>query len=228
MIPAPLLRANQISKTFGRTNVLVNAHFSVNAGEILGLIGPNGAGKTTLFEILAGLLEADSSEVSFNGQPLAPQERKRALFYLPDAIRPWPDQTVRWALRFFEATGIAEALQLRSLMGSRIASLSKGELKRLLLAIALNAPQPLLLLDEPFDGLDFRQTREVMKLLRAHSAEGKTFFLSIHQLTDASRICGRFVLLSAGRVAGEGTLEELRTQAGVAQGGLEEVFLALT
>ena len=223
-----MLQATHISKTFGRTNVLDKVGFSVHEGEIAGLIGPNGAGKTTLFEILSGLLDADSGEVSFQGKPLAPHERKEALFYLPDAIRPWPDQTVRWALRFFEATAIAETLLLNNLMGSRISSLSKGELKRLLLAIALNAPQPLLLLDEPFDGLDFRQTQDVMKLLRAHTAKGKTFFLSIHQLTDASRICDSFVLLTGGRVAGEGTLEALRLQAGVAQGGLEEVFLALT
>ena len=223
-----MLRANNISKTFGRTNVLDKIGFSVHEGEILGLIGPNGAGKTTLFEILSGLLEADSGEVSFHSKPLAPHERKQAMFYLPDAIRPWPDQTVRWALRFFEATAIAEALQLNGLMSSRISSLSKGELKRLLLAIGLAAPQPLLLLDEPFDGLDFRQTQDAMKLLRAQSLRGKTLFLSIHQLTDASRICDRLVLLSGGRVAGEGSLEELRMQAGVEQGGLEEVFLALT
>jgi ABC-2 type transport system ATP-binding protein len=223
-----LLRATNISKTFGRTNVLDRVGFSVHAGEIVGLIGPNGAGKTTLFEILSGLLEADSGEVSFRGQPLAPHERKQALFYLPDGIRPWPDQTVRWLLRFFNASAMTEALQLNSLTDSRISSLSKGELKRLMLAIALPAPQPLLLLDEPFDGLDFRQTQHVMNLLRAHSANGKTLFLSIHQLTDASRICDRLVLLSGGRVAGEGTLGELRMQAGVEQGGLEEVFLALT
>ncbi len=223
-----LLRATKISKTFGRTNVLDKAGFSLHEGEIVGLIGPNGAGKTTLFEILSGLLEADSGEVLFQGKPLAPHERKQALFYLPDGIRPWPDQTVRWLLRFFDATAMTEALQLNGLTRSRISSLSKGELKRLLLAIALLAPQPLLLLDEPFDGLDFRQTQDVMKLLRAQSAKGKTLFLSIHQLIDASRICGRLVLLSGGRVAGEGTLEELRAQAGVDQGGLEEVFLALT
>jgi ABC-type multidrug transport system ATPase subunit len=110
-----------------------------------------------------------------------------------------------------------------------VRSLSKGERKRFLLALGLLAPQPLLLLDEPFDGLDLRQTREVIGLLRDAAARGKTLFLSIHQLTDAARACDRFVLLSDGRVVGEGTLAELRGRSGVAaESGMEEVFLALT
>jgi ABC-2 type transport system ATP-binding protein len=106
--------------------------------------------------------------------------------------------------------------------------LSKGEAKRLLLALGLLTPQPVLLIDEPFDGLDLRQTKEVMALLQAHARRGRTLFVSIHQLTDAARLCDRLVLLSAGRVVGEGTLNELSTDAGLPGSGLEEVFLALT
>jgi ABC-2 type transport system ATP-binding protein len=121
-----------------------------------------------------------------------------------------------------------EGLALNQLMGSSIGSLSKGELKRTLLALGLLTRQELLLLDEPFDGLDLRQTREVMDSLKNHARRGRTLFLSIHQLTDASRVCDRLVLLSAGHVVGEGTLNQLRAKAGLNQGGLEEVFLALT
>ena len=85
----------------------------------------------------------------------------------------------------------------------------------MLLAIGLLTPHPLLMLDEPFDGLDLRQTRDVMQVLRASAADGRTLFLSIHQLGDAARICDRFVLLSGGRVVGEGTLDELRAKAGL-------------
>jgi ABC-type multidrug transport system ATPase subunit len=232
-----LLTAKGISKRFGANAVLQDASFSVLDQEVLGLIGPNGAGKTTLFECLAGLIPTDSGEVAFRGQRLEPAHRKQSLFYLPDGIRPWPDQTVAWVLSFFEAlfgrpkgegAGLAEALQLGALMKSRVGSLSKGESKRALLAMGLLTPHPLLLLDEPFDGLDFRQTREVMALLQAVPAKARTLFLSIHQLTDASRVCDRLVLLSRGQVVGEGTLAELRTQAGLTEGGLEEVFLALT
>lgn len=232
-----LLTAKGISKRFGPNLALQDASFTIRDHEVLGLIGPNGSGKTTLFECLAGLIPTDSGEVRFRGRSLAPAHRKEALFYLPDGIRPWADQPVAWVLAFFEAlharpqgegAALAAALKLEGLMKSRVGSLSKGELKRVLLALGLLTPHPLLLLDEPFDGLDFRQARDVMALLRAIPAQGRTLFLSIHQLTDASRVCDRLVLLSRGQVAGEGTLPELRNQAGLAEGGLEEVFLALT
>ena len=113
----------------------------------------------------------------------------------------------------------------------RIGTLSKGQRKRVLLAMGLLTSQPILLADEPFDGLDLRQTREAAAVLRAHAARGRTLFLSIHQIADAARVCDRFVLLSGGRVCGEGTLEELTAaspgNAGV-RATLEEVFLALT
>jgi ABC-2 type transport system ATP-binding protein len=89
------------------------------------------------------------------------------------------------------------------------------------------------MLDEPFDGLDLRQTRDVMALLRRQVERGRTLMLSIHQLVDAARVCDRLILLSDGRVVGEGTIDELRAQANLNDGrfpeaGLEEIFLALT
>ncbi len=204
---------------------------------MLGLIGPNGSGKTTLFECIAGLTPVESGLVEFRGDVLAAAHRKDRLFYMPDAIRPWADQTVRWVLGFFEnlfrrpkgeGAALAESLKLDSFMRTSVGSLSKGELKRVHLALGLLTPHPLLLLDEPFDGLDYRQARDVMALLRTYPAKGRTLFLSIHQLTDAARVCDRLVLLSKGHVAGEGTLPELRQKAGLSDGGLEEVFLALT
>jgi ABC-2 type transport system ATP-binding protein len=232
-----LLNAYGISKRFGRNLALQDASFSIGTNEIVGLIGPNGSGKTTLFECVAGLIPADSGTVEFHGQRLTPSHRKEKLFYLPDGIRPWPDQSVGWLLSFFEAlyggskgaaARLAGSLKLEGLMKSRVGSLSKGELKRTLLALGLLTPHPLLLLDEPFDGLDYRQTRDVMDLLRSIPSQGRTLFLSIHQLGDASRVCDRLVLLGRGRVAGEGTVTELRAKAGLAEGGLEEIFLALT
>jgi ABC-2 type transport system ATP-binding protein len=231
-----LFAVEGISKQYPPRWVLREAGFSVRPGEVLGLIGPNGAGKTTLFECLAGLTPSDGGVVRFRQQVLVPARRKDALFYLPDGIAPWAAQSVRWALGFFEqlyhsdTTGaeLSAELKLDHLLASRIGSLSKGERKRLLLALGLLTPQPLLMLDEPFDGLDLRQTRDVMALLRRHTARGRTLMLSIHQLNDAARVCDRLVLLSEGRVVGEGALDDLRAQARLSEGGLEEIFLALT
>jgi ABC-type multidrug transport system ATPase subunit len=232
-----LFTISGISKHYAKRWVLRDVGFNVQQGEVLGLIGPNGAGKTTLFECLAGLIPDDGGAVIFGEQPLAAARRKEALFYLPDGIAPWAAQSVRWTLRFFEklyrnpeadGTTLAGELKLEHLLNARIGSLSKGERKRLLLALGLLTPQPLLMLDEPFDGLDLRQTRDVMALLRRHTERGRTLMLSIHQLNDAARVCDRLVLLSEGNVVGEGTIDELRAQASLSAGGLEEIFLALT
>lgn len=97
-----------------------------------------------------------------------------------------------------------------------------------MLALALIAPHPLLLMDEPFDGFDLRQTRDAMTLLRGVARSGRTLLLAIHQLRDAARVCDRFVLLAEGRVRGVGTFSELRAQVENPAAELEEVFLALT
>ena len=232
-----LLTVEGVTKRFGNRLVLQDVGFSVRSGEVLGLIGPNGSGKTTLFECLAGLIPANAGTIKSNNKELAPSRRKDALFYLPDAIFPWAEQSVRWILGFFkklyrssgqDLSALMGPLRLEELMNSRIGSLSKGERKRVLLALGLLTPQPLLMLDEPFDGLDLRQTRDVMKLLKAQTT-GRALMLSIHQLIDAERVCDRLVLLSAGRVVGIGSLAELRAKANLPEAsGLEDIFLALT
>jgi ABC-2 type transport system ATP-binding protein len=142
--------------------------------------------------------------------------------------RPWHGES---GFSRTSVTDIVRELDLEPLLDSPIGTLSKGQRKRALLAIGLLTPQPILLADEPFDGLDLRQSRDVARVLRAHAAAGRTLVLSIHQITDAARVCDRFVLLSGGRVRGEGTLDELSAVAaahGVPSAALEEVFLALT
>jgi ABC-2 type transport system ATP-binding protein len=232
-----LLTVEGITKYFKRRRVLDQVSFSVDHGEVLGLVGPNGSGKTTLFECLAGLMPANDGTIRASQRTLSPPERKQTLFYLPDAIFPWAEQPVWWVLRFFknlhqrtehDASALIDQLRLEELMKARIGSLSKGERKRLLLGLGLLTSHPLLMLDEPFDGLDLRQTRDVMKLLKSHAANGRTLMLSIHQLIDAGRVCDRLVLLSAGRVVGEGTVAELRTRTKLNGADVEEIFLALT
>jgi ABC-2 type transport system ATP-binding protein len=236
-----LLRARNLTKRYGRFTALSDVSFSIREGEVLGLIGPNGSGKTTLFECMGGVLPLDAGSLTRDGRPLSVRERTTTLFYLPDAITPWPSQAVRWAidftLGFFGGRAhlrdeVIERFELPPLLDVAIGNLSKGQRKRALLAIGLLMPQPLLLADEPFDGLDLRQSRDVAQTLRSYASAGRTMFLSIHQIRDAARVCDRFVLLSSGRGCGEGTLDELSALAaarGAAPGSdLEEVFLALT
>ncbi len=230
-----LLRVENISKRLGRHPVLREIDFSVHSGEILGIIGPNGAGKTTLMECLTGLLPMDTGEIYWNNRSIAPQSAKQVMFYLPDGILPYPEQPVESVLRFFQRMFganqerlefLVDRLDLSADLAKRVDSLSKGFQRRVLLSIGLLSPQPLLILDEPFDGFDLRRTLGVMRLLR-ETLTGRTLLLSIHQLTEAEKICDRFLLLNDGRVAALGSLAELQKQAAVQGGGLEEVFLAI-
>jgi len=232
----PLFEVHGLSKRFGEIAALAGVSFHVRAGEVLGLIGPNGAGKSTLFECLGGVLPCDSGSIHSGGRLVSLRERPALLFYVPDGIAPWPAHPLGWALDFTAGflrgragmrDELVDQLGLRGFLRQPVGTLSKGQRKRALLAIGLLSPQPALLIDEPFDGLDLRQAREIAVALRAHAARGRTLFLSIHQIDEAARVCDRFVLLSSGRVCGEGTVPELAARAGAPE-NLEEVFLALT
>jgi ABC-2 type transport system ATP-binding protein len=232
-----LMEVAGLAKQYGEQRALADISFAVNAGEVLGLIGPNGAGKTTLMEAIAGVIPADGGRILWQGQPLGLPHRRDLLFYLPDGLRPWDDQYVFRVIAFFTSTygraesAVAEVVRMLGLapvLRKRVHALSKGYSRRLMLALALLTPHPVLLMDEPFDGFDLRQTREIMGVLREVANNGRTLVLAIHQLIDAERVCDRFVLLVAGRIRGIGTLVELRAQTAMPSAGLEDVFLALS
>lgn len=231
------LRVENLSRRHGAFWALRDASFATSPGEILGLIGPNGSGKTTLFECVAGISAPTGGRIFVQDNLVEPERRKDYLFLVPDNIHPWPEQTVACTLRYvsrmharaddaFEE--LLGDLALTSLRHARLGELSKGEHRRVMLAIGLLTPQPILLLDEPFDGLDLRQTRDAIALLRTHAKRGRTLFLSVHQLTDAEHVCDRLLLLSGGKIVGDGTMSALRQSVGNSSATLEDIFLALT
>jgi ABC-2 type transport system ATP-binding protein len=237
-----LVRIQGMSKTFGQVRALRDVGFSIRSSEFLGLIGPNGAGKTTLFECLAGVQAADTNEFMQNPKSAEHFRPSSLLFYVPDGIAPWPDQSVGWVLDFSMGfycgrrdlyEDVIRDLSLKELLPFRVGDLSKGQRKRVLIALGLLMPQPILLIDEPFEGLDLRQSREVSAVLQRQVSFGRTLFVSIHQISDAAKICDRLVLLSSGSVVAEGTGEELTALAAsrlesIPPSDFEEVFLALT
>ncbi|RLB66774.1 MAG: ABC transporter ATP-binding protein [Deltaproteobacteria bacterium] len=233
----PGLSVDRIKKKFGTYQVLDNISFTVIPGEILGLIGPNGAGKSTLLECMTGLLPVESGTVRWQGKNLSLEQRQQLLWYQPDNILPFASQQVMTTLAFFRQVHgastadlklLIDGLELSSMLGKSLHELSKGYRHRVLLAVALLSRQPLLMLDEPFDGFDLKQSLSVMDLLRQCRAD-RTMILSIHQLSEAEKICDRFLLLDQGQMMGIGTLNELACQVGLNSGTtLEEVFLAIT
>ena len=235
--PSDILRVINLAKRYGDERVLEEITFSVTEGDVLGIVGPNGAGKTTLLEVLAGLIHADSGNLLWRGETLPASRRKEAMFYLPDGVRPYRDHLALDVVSFFagvyrqsasEAGAVITSVELAPVLRKRVGALSKGYNRRLLLALGLLTPQKVLLMDEPFDGFDLRQSRNIIQVLRSEAARGRTLILAIHQLADAERVCDRFLLLAGGKVRGIGTLRELRTQAALPDGSLEDIFLALT
>jgi ABC-2 type transport system ATP-binding protein len=233
-----LLRVEGLAKEIGQSDILVDINFEIRENEILGLIGPNGAGKTTLMECLAGL-RPRTAGAFYLGDELPPEWNPKGLmFYLPNNVQPYAELYTIEVLQFFGNLYdvdprrwqriVVDELSLVPVLQKRVNALSKGNMQRLLIALALMSPQPLLALDEPFDGLDLHQTRAMMSILRNLRAQSRTLLLCIHQLADAERICDRLLLLSAGRIIGMGTLDELRSQTQLPRGTLEEIFLALT
>jgi len=232
-----VLQIASLTKFYGEQLALEDVGFSLQAGEILGLIGPNGAGKTTLLEAIAGLLPVDSGQIRFRDQLLPPNRRRDVIFYLPDGVRPYADQTTEQVLAFFagvyrrssgNVSEIVSTVGLRPALAKRIHALSKGYNRRLIIALGFLTRHPILLMDEPFDGFDLRQTRDMMGVLGRVASDGRTLLLSIHQLRDAEQACDRLVLLADGRVRGVGTLEELRRRTNHPGANLEDIFLALT
>ena len=186
---------------------------------------------------IAGLLPINSGRVTWRGRLLSSKQRREAVFYLPDGVRPYSDQFVVRVLAFFgdtyrrtrrELADIIASVGLGPVLAKRVHALSKGYNRRLIIAIGLIAPHPVLLMDEPFDGFDLRQTREMMAVLRREAQAGCALLLSIHQLPDAEAVCDRFALLADGRIRGTGTLAELRARIGEPHAALEGIFLALT
>ena len=233
-----LMRVEGLAKEIAGAEILRDITFDVYEHEILGLIGPNGAGKTTLMECLAGMRPRSGGTFYIGDEAPPSWDPKDLMFYLPNNVQPYGELFTLEVLEFFGRLYEVEQrrweqivmrdLSLGPALGKRVSALSKGNMQRLLIALALMSPQPLLALDEPFDGLDLHQTQAMMGILRGLRAQSRTLLLCIHQLNDAERICDRFLLLSAGRLAGVGTLPELRAQTSLTSASLEEIFLALT
>jgi ABC-type multidrug transport system ATPase subunit len=234
-----LLRVEDLSKEIGGTDILTDINFEIYEHEILGLIGPNGAGKTTLMECLANIRPRSSGTFYVGDEAPAEWDPRGLMFYLPNGVAPYAEMYTIDVLtlfgRMFEVEPqhweriVISELSLGPVLQKKIGQLSKGNLQRLLIALALMSPQPLLALDEPFDGLDLHQTQAMMQILRGLRSHNRTLLLCIHQLHDAERICDRLLLLSGGRMVGFGALNELRRQAGLSsEAPLERVFMALT
>jgi ABC-2 type transport system ATP-binding protein len=223
-----MIEVQDLTKHFGAVQALRGVSFAVPHGQVVGLLGPNGAGKTTAMRIITGYLAPTAGAALIDGQDVveAPISCRRRVGYLPEGNPLYTDLRVVEALdftaRMHEIPGskrrsaVKESIRTAGLLGrerSLIGTLSKGYRQRVGLAQALLHEPDVLILDEPTSGLDPNQQEDMRGLIR-RLGEEHTVILSTHILPEVEATCGRVMIIDKGRLAADGTVAEIRRQAG--------------
>ncbi|MEZ5562771.1 MAG: ABC transporter ATP-binding protein [Gammaproteobacteria bacterium] len=214
-----MIRAEGLSKNYGPLRAVDDISFSVSPGEVLGFLGPNGAGKTTTMRMLAGFVPASAGYAEIGGFRIdtRPLEAKRLLGYLPEGAPAYgemaPGEFLHFIGRIRGLSGaalshrideVAARLQLGPVLRQPIETLSKGFRRRVGLAQTILHDPPVLILDEPTDGLDPNQKHEVRELINAMAAE-KIIIISTHILEEVDAVCTRAIIIAGGRIVADET-----------------------
>ncbi|MEM2027513.1 MAG: ABC transporter ATP-binding protein [Candidatus Bathyarchaeia archaeon] len=240
----PIIEMVDVWKSYDGVQALRGLNLQVQRGEIFGLIGPNGAGKTTTLKIIVGLLKMDRGVVRVNGVDISvePYEYKRIIGYVPESvslpdyltveefliysgkIREVPDEKIRERMNYF-----IDLFELREKRRALIVSLSRGMRQKVAIASALIHDPYLLILDEPFIGIDPMGQHVLKELFNERVKDGKTIFISTHMLDTAERLCNRVAIIYRGQNIASGDLGDLKQISRSGENAtLEEVFLKLT
>lgn len=237
-----MIEIEHLSKRYGELLAVDDLSLSIPAGQLFCFLGPNGAGKTTTIKLMCGLLKPTSGSIRIAGFSIFddPVKLRRITGYIPDTPFLYERLTVT---EFYQFTGDLYGLPRETVDGGMdlafeqfgladhraalIRDLSHGYRQRMIYAATFLHDPRVLFIDEPFVGLDPHSIRLIHDLLRRKVAEGMAIFLTTHILTFAERLADRIGIISNGRLAALGTLDELRHQSSV-KGQLEDVFLSLT
>ena len=217
-----MLALSNLSKRFGSLQALDRLSLSLEAGEIVGFVGANGAGKSTTMRIIMGVLAADHGTVTWKGSPVDAATR-RAIGYMPEERGLYPRMKVAEQLVYLArlhglsasaakaaADRWTERLGLEGRRGDEVQSLSLGNQQRVQLAAALVSDPELLILDEPFSGLDPVAVDVMSQVLLERAVAGVPTLFSSHQLDVVERLCDRVVIIRSGRLVADGTVPELQ------------------
>ena len=218
-----MIHADQLSKEFGRFQAVKNASFQIEKGEIVGFLGPNGAGKTTTLRMLTGYLPPTSGTATIAGFDIVknPLEARKHLGYLPEHVPLYDDQRVTEYLKFRArlkgissrqiwpaVSKVVEQCGLDPVRRKMIRTLSKGYRQRVGLADALLGEPDLLILDEPTNGLDPNQIRQIRELIKGLAAN-HTIILSTHILSEVEMICNKVIIIDQGTIKAADTPSNL-------------------
>lgn len=217
-----MIQVEHLHKKYGATAAITDINFEVERGQVVGFLGPNGAGKSTTMRILTGALGATSGRALFDGKDVFehPREVKRRIGYLPEVPPLYPNMVVRDYVRFAArlkglsdeaaaADKVIERVGLQKVSHRIIEHLSKGYRQRVGIAQALVHDPEVLVLDEPNSGLDIAQRIEIRELLVELASDQRTIILSTHVLADIEAICRRVLIISEGRLVGQGDIQTL-------------------
>jgi ABC-2 type transport system ATP-binding protein len=221
-----VLELRGLTRRYGEVVALDDLSFSVREGQMFGFVGPNGAGKTTAMRIVLGVLEPDAGEVRWRGHPVDAQTRQR-MGYMPEERGLYQKMRVRDQLEYFarlhglspkdardSTTYWTERLGVAERSGDRAEQLSLGNQQRVQLAAALVHGPELLVLDEPFSGLDPVGVDALAEILAEQTAGGVPVIFSSHQLSLVERLCEAVAIINRGRLVATGRVAELRASDG--------------
>lgn len=238
---APVLETQDLAKRYGAVTAVREIAFCIGAGEILGVLGPNGAGKSTIVKMVTGLVEPSRGHVLFNGARIEADltRFKRALGYVPEQpdlygfLTGWEYLELAATLRELpmrsfreKAAALLEGYTLYPYRDNPISSYSKGMRQRIVLIAAMMHDPELLVLDEPFSGLDVTSAAVTRELVELQARRGKAVLFSSPVLEQVEKLCSHLVLLKRGAVAASGPRG--RMQAEFAGQSLEAGFMQLT
>ncbi|HTV50479.1 MAG TPA: ABC transporter ATP-binding protein [Steroidobacteraceae bacterium] len=221
-----MIRTEHLTKRYHTATVVDDVTFDVRPGEVLGFLGPNGAGKTTTMRMLAGFLTPSAGRASICGHDVEQDAlaAKSCLGYLPEGAPAYGEMTVQQFLAFVaDLRGLAgtrrarlhyviERLQLGSVLGQSIETLSKGYRRRVGLAQAIMHDPAVLILDEPTDGLDPNQKHEVRTLIN-EMARDKIIVISTHILEEVDAVCNRAIIIARGRIVADDSPQGLAAKS---------------
>ncbi len=235
-----MIEVEALTKDYGAIRALDGVSFEVRKGEIVGFLGPNGAGKTTCMKIITGFLSATSGTVRIAGQDVVEHgvEVRRRIGYLPENAPLYPDMTTQEYLSFVGALRgigpdglrervrhVADTVGVADRLGQEIGTLSKGYRQRVGLAQAMIHDPEILILDEPTSGLDPNQIVEIRALIREIGRD-RTVILSTHNLPEVTATCNRLIIIHRGRIAADGTPDQIQAVHGGGNAYVVEVLPA--
>lgn len=233
-----MIEIKNVSKTYdGKKLALDKVSFTVNDGEIFAFIGHNGAGKTTLIKSIAGILEFNEGDILINGKSIKkdPIACKKEIAYIPDNPDLYENMKaidfINFICDMYEVSKedrnknikkYADILELSDNLGDEISSFSHGMKQKVALIAALSHDPKILIMDEPFVGLDPKAVYDMKNIMKSMVKENKTIFYSTHILDVAEKICDRVAIIKSGKIVKVGKMSEIKGDE-----SLEQVFLEL-